>query len=66
MDEMTEKIGQALQELRNRNVDSSYGFENPPTALAHEEQLPPEINDFIQRRREERARQKNISAGVYG
>jgi len=63
---MTEKIGQALQKLRNRDVDPSYGAMNPSTSLSQDEQLPPEIIDFIQRRCEERARQKTVFKGVYG
>jgi len=66
MDEMTERVGQALQELRSRHIDSSYGAGNQPMVSTQEDQLPQEIKDFIQHRRQERARQKSISTGVYG
>jgi len=66
MDEMAETIGRALQELDNRAIDSSYGSERQIISYPDVAQLPQEIEDFINRRRDERASQRNISVGVYG
>jgi len=66
MDEMAETIGRALQELDSRATDSSYGSERQVESYPDIAQLPQEIEDFINRRRNERASQRNISVGVYG
>jgi hypothetical protein len=66
MDEMTETIGKALLELNSRTSDASYGTESQTVRYPDTAQLPQEIVDFINHRRNEREMQRNVSVGVYG
>jgi len=66
MDEMTEAIGKALQELNSRTVAGTYVAGQMVIPHPNMVQLPQEIVDFINQRRDERERQRNISVGVYG